>query len=290
MTRAEASSAWLAPLPFNSFVSAAVAIKFRSAVREVLQRGSSCVPRGMVMFSIVNRGWASTRALALSKVSGLACLMRRFVSLCLDGFSDGFGDCVDAPPVNTTRQFVKNTGRDLMGFRSLAYHELTWAVWLLAHAAMQEASYALYVDADVVLLTNPFAHLDTPRASLLYAEELSDCSKAKGHLRPCSNNPCKLNAGLFLVSSARLTSDILSGAHPKSFGRRTPIQQDLVVRWIRSAMASAGNHTFCRLPSTFAGLCSEALGVPLPRPCDQVIDQTKSNTTRDPRQTLRERA
>ena len=30
MTRAEASSAWLAPLPFNSFVSAAVAIKFRS--------------------------------------------------------------------------------------------------------------------------------------------------------------------------------------------------------------------------------------------------------------------
>ena len=201
------------------------------------------------------------RALSLSRVSSSACLMRRFVSLCLGGYSDEFGTCVDAPA-------LENGGFAL--FLDRAYHELTWAHWMVAHAAVLEASYALYVDADVVLLANPFTHINGPRASLLYAEELGNCNKARGHLSPCSSNPCKLNAGFFLVSSSELTYDILTQVYPKTFHHTLQLDQDLVVSWIRSARRPAANHTFCRLPPTFAGHCGNTLGLKNPQPCDLV--------------------
>ena len=253
------SSEWPDHIPHNRFFPPVVIAAFRSAVQAALVRESDCVPRGTVMFSMLNSKWASIRALSLSRVGSMACLMSRFVSLCLGGFTDEFGTCVDGPPLEQGGSF-----------RDKTYHELTWAVWMLAHAALLEASYALYVDADVVLLTNPFAHLDVPRASMLYAEEVAGCNKAKGHLRPCSSNPCKLNAGLFLVSSTKLTFDILTQVQPKVVGRETPLSQDLIVNWIRSTRRPAANHTFCRLPPTFAGYCSEVLHMTLPRACDRV--------------------
>ena len=45
------------------------------------------------MFSMLNSKWASIRALSLSRVGSMRCLMSRFVSLCLGGFTDE----LDAP-------------------------------------------------------------------------------------------------------------------------------------------------------------------------------------------------
>ena len=47
-----------------------------------------------------------------------------------------------------------------MRWSSAEYHKVTWAKWGLMHLALFEASYALCIDADVVLLQNPFAHVE----------------------------------------------------------------------------------------------------------------------------------
>ena len=154
----------------NPYIPLATARKFREEVRLAVQRTSSCVPGRGVMFSVVNRHMAPLRELGLHRVARMDCLMRRFVSLCLGGFRDAHGVCVDAPEVRNGRQLVDGgpairvepfrSSAKRMRWSSAEYHKVTWAKWSLMHLALFEASYALCIDADVVLLRNPFAHVE----------------------------------------------------------------------------------------------------------------------------------
>ncbi len=143
----------------NPYVPRDVGLRLRAAVRRQLSEPSSCVPAGAVMLSAVNSEQAALRKLALSKVAHLDCLMHRFITLVWDHDGDESGSSVRAAspsiPVSS----------------SSLYHYLTWSKWFVLSSALVHARAALFVDADVLLLRNPFS---APELSWLWREERSD--------------------------------------------------------------------------------------------------------------------
>ncbi|EOD19868.1 hypothetical protein EMIHUDRAFT_242491 [Emiliania huxleyi CCMP1516] len=93
---------------------------------------------------------APLRPLQFARVRELDCLTARLVSLCWN-HSDAHGSCVQAP------RAVLDLLRPGAAEPEVLYHLKCWSKWALLHAALEEARVALYVDADVLLLRNPFA-------------------------------------------------------------------------------------------------------------------------------------
>ncbi len=186
----------------NPYVPRDVGLRLRAAVRLQLSEPSSCVPAGTVMLSAVNRAQAALRKLALSKVAHLDCLMHRFITLVWDHDGDESGSSVRAasPSIHVTS--------------SSLYHYLTWSKWFVLSSALVHARAALFVDADVLLLRNPFS---APELSWLWREERSDdgprlpllLHQFEGH----GGSP--FNSGQLLVTSLAPVSRALAACRPE---------------------------------------------------------------------------
>ena len=131
----------------NPLVPTDVQAQLRSAVHESLALPSSCVPGGAVLVSMVDAAQAPLRRLQFSRIRELKCLVDRVTSLCWN-HSDSFGHapCVQAPATAFDRADPE-----------VLYHLKCWAKWTLLSTALDVARLAFYVDADVLLLRNPFA-------------------------------------------------------------------------------------------------------------------------------------
>lgn len=123
---------------------------FRNAVEASLRLDSSCVPDATVVTTMVDATQAVLRKLQFARVAQHSCLMCRTVSLCWN-YTDTYGTCVaaEAAPFSA-KDFPSMVNSDA------AYFRITWTKWHLLRAALQAAHYALFIDADVVLLSNPF--------------------------------------------------------------------------------------------------------------------------------------
>ena len=106
------------------------------------------------------------------------CVVRRLVSLCYGSFDDGQGVCVALATVGPSP------------YRSGRYMALSFVKWHLLVLALRVSAAALYVDADALLLRNPFAAWlqDAPRTSpddwdVLYAAE-TECAVVRVPLCP----------------------------------------------------------------------------------------------------------
>ena len=96
-----------------------------------------------MLLSTTNVYHASLRALQFSRVQHQRCLMNRLLSVCFN-VTDGFGTCVPGPHVHRA------------DFRKSNYGNLIWAKWRILADALTAARSALWIDADVVLLRNPW--------------------------------------------------------------------------------------------------------------------------------------
>jgi len=224
----------------NPYVPRDVGLRLRAAVRRQLSEPSSCVPAGAVMLSAVNSEQAALRKLALSKVAHLDCLMHRFITLVWDHDGDESGSSVRAasPSIPVTP--------------SSLYHYLTWSKWFVLSSALVHARAALFVDADVLLLRNPFS---APELSWLWREERSDdgprlpllLHQFEGH----GGSP--FNSGQLLVTSLAPVSRALAAyASIPRFDGATSIEQEIAYR---ALLRSRFNESIARLPTTFAGNC-----------------------------------
>ncbi|KAL1505023.1 hypothetical protein AB1Y20_008784 [Prymnesium parvum] len=257
----------------NPYLPLPAARRFRAAVRLAVRRRSDCVPGRGVMLSVADRFMGPLRRLALSRVARLDCLMARFVSLCLGGWRDGHGDCVDAAAPSSWRR-LHDGGRGAaprasrIRWSSAEYHRVTWAKWSLMHLALFEASYALCVDADVALLHNPFARVDLSLVrgrALLIQEEMANCAAARHHTDWMCGRACRMNSGVFFSSSPDLSREVVQRLYPLAITERTWVDQDIVKHGLKNM-----SYTSCRLPGSFAGHCSVKYGVRLPPPCELV--------------------
>lgn len=250
----------------NAFLRPELTARVREAVARVIVQPSTCVPGTAVLLSIADQRVATLRAAAFSRVGHLACLFQRLVSLCLSDYEDGRGVCVHARAKTMA----------LKRQRSSIWQQLSWAKWSLMEAALLAgASHALFIDADVLLLRNPFDFMARQgsflQRDIVYQEELANCVKRE----PCSASAkmCRLNSGLVMSSNPRLCRALLK-LHPHHFDRHTRLEQDLVQFYGLRQL----NHTRCRLPITYAGHCSlqvPARGRPLlPDRCEFVTYHT----------------
>ena len=184
----------------NPLVPPALQLRLRSAVRASLATPSSCVPESAVLLSMVDTVQAPLRQLQFARVRDLRCLTTRVVSMCWN-HSDTFGTCIQAPSTALAASDPE-----------VLYHLKCWAKWSLLLTALHEARVAFYVDADVLLLRNPFAAPDvarfaatgaacSPEAQLLYQWE-----------GPGSN---PLNSGQMISCSSGVVRHVLS-ARPRS--------------------------------------------------------------------------
>ena len=230
----------------NPWVPVHVAEEFSTNVHYASLQQSTCVPPRGVLISIANRHVKTVRQTALSRVADLKCLMNRFVSLCLGGYRDHrdkFGVCVEGP---------KDTGA--MRFGTDAWHSLTWAKWPLLHLALLAgARPVVFVDADVLLLSNPFDHIGS--ASTLAAHALLHQEDHRGCEEVC-DVPCRINTGVLVVTSAALCERVMQELHPRAMHPRLPLEQD-VVQWGLKYFLRADGFSTCRLPPSFAGYCGE---------------------------------
>ena len=198
-------------IPHSPLIPPATASEFRHEVTQAVKRKSSCVPYGTVMISAFNKYHLPLRRIQMSSVAGFRCLMDRFVSLGWDAH-DEHGVVVSAPSVAAS------------DFRKEAYHEIIWAKWSLIQLAMSgvgAASFSLFVDADEVIVSNPFAVRLPERlwgSQLLYTGEVV-CTPF--------GERCAINGGLLFVYDVRVSESALS-SKPSNFDKNTSLDQDLV--------------------------------------------------------------
>ena len=229
------------------------ALAWRGAVRAALERDTSCVPDGAVLLTMVDHNQAALRPLQFARVMTMPCLMARVVSLCWN-HTDDWG-CVHAneawarssPPVSV----------------SALYHLFSWAKWnLLLQALSLGASLAVFVDADVLLLRNPFDALrraDTkPSAVDLPSRSICGTREILYQFEGPGSNP--LNSGQLVACSANAVESVLS-RRPLHFDGSTQIEQEIAYAALRDA-----GHQIRPLSQVYFGgncvLCPEVLAAP----------------------------
>ena len=132
------------------------------AVHKAVLRPSDCVPEGAVLISTFKQYHRPLHDLQFRAVHGLQCLMSRVVLLCFGehAVSTLRGACVNAPDVPQS------------DFREGSYFLFSWVKWNVAWHALNVASCVLMIDADVVVLRNPFTpEIVARREDLLYQLE-----------------------------------------------------------------------------------------------------------------------
>lgn len=234
-----------------SIVGLTVRARMTSEVARAVQTPSSCVPDGLVLLSIATLYHLPLRQASLSLFGGSPCFQDRLVSVCY-GFDDGIGTCV-----------VANFPVQNSDFLAGSYHHLVWAKWRVIAVALLSAPRALFFDADVVIVSNPFVHVNVAEATrkhdILFQVE-SGCANCYSYVdaawhgirtrfeAECKVN-CPINGGLVLVRNAsgrRFVQRVLR-KQPLVFSRKTPLDQTFIDDMLSSTVG--------RLPVSFAGRC-----------------------------------
>ena len=193
-------------------------------VRTALQAPSSCVPDHAVMLSMATTHHMKLRHAQFAKVKDLECFMTRMVSVCY-GFTDSYGRCVYGSCNKSLGLANPCLPSD---YRRSQYVALNWAKWPLFIDSLRVARSALWLEADVVILRNPWALLlsDAQRSATLYDAvryqfEAPPCTLpqiVKSAAVACSKDtwpaphPDPLNCGQLLLNS--LDFALVSSAHP----------------------------------------------------------------------------
>jgi len=230
----------------SAILGAADLAAFRSAVRAAVRLPSGCVPSSSVLVSVVGAAATMLRPLQFERVASLHCLMRRVVTLCWN-HTDAFGACVPARPLSTPPSAAA---------REVQYHALTWAKWHVLHAALLEARVALFVDADVLLLANPFTTLSVSRFAAEHADKHADerhepTPELLYQFEGPGSNP--INGGQLLASSSHEAEAVrvVLSQEPTSFGGVTQLDQEIAYL----ALSGRPEVRTAELPHTFAGNC-----------------------------------
>lgn len=205
----------------------------RVSVAASIARPSVCVPPDTVVVSMTGGKQTALRPLQFSQVKSRRCLLQRVVSLCFGNYTDEFGTCVGA------RALPQVVG-------PAQYHRVTWSKWQLLHAALQEARAALFVDADVLLLRNPF-HTPSILLARFFGRDAARHEALLYQYEGPGSNP--LNSGQLFARSLDAVSDVLA-EQPVYFDGDTPLDQEIAFR----ALNRHGHRT-ARLPDAFAGNC-----------------------------------
>ena len=237
-------------------------------VRWVLKKPSVCVPEGAVVLSVVNKHHIRLRPLQFHFIRHRRCFMRRVVSVCFNNVTDGFGSCVRSTFVVPPSDFRRSN-----------YANLIWAKWKILADALTVATRALWLDADVLILRNPFSVLNllgndaktSPGYDIQYQSEppppeTSQCIPPRTGCMKCP----RINGGQLLLSSEVL-SNIMYGARPHNLSNTDRLDQD----WADAILfpedsrfayllgnASHGNYnpptrnySSCILPPSFGANC-----------------------------------
>ena len=221
-------------------MDAAIETAYQEAVRDALHHESVCVPAGMVLLSYVNDGHAQLRHLQLSRVMHLDCLLARMVTLGAN-YSDGMG------------AIVRAQASRLSNFRDADFYDITWLKWRLIGlaTAVPQCRAAFWLDADVVLLRNPFEGIS--RVGHCAVQYQAKQWGALWTLRPPAGLPTLgpgLNSGQMLISDHAFASRVLAKRSNAAYIRfNASWEQDV-------AQAVLVRNSSCPLPGTFASECA----------------------------------
>ena len=187
-----------------------------TAVAAAVARPSACVPDGWVVLSMTNTHHAPLQRLQYERVAHLGCFMTRVVSLCYGSVPDAFGACVYGPHVIAS------------DYRRSQYVSLNWAKWPFFLDAFRAARHLLWIEADVLIMRNPFeVLLDGGERE----KTLGDAIRYQGERAPCDAYPSSpvvqcgagwvqheepLNCGQLVINSPHLAQTIYD-ARPDNF-------------------------------------------------------------------------
>ena len=210
------------------------------AIDAALRKPSSCVPEGAVTLSVINRHHAKIRPLQFAFMQNEPCFMKRMISVCYN-VTDNFGTCVHSSFAIPPSDFKRSN-----------YANLIWAKWRIIANALQAARAIMWVDADVILLRNPWSGLGTMTSITAY--DIRYQSE-----RRCSSSECSelrsscgaLNGGQLLVSSRQLAERIYK-ERPQNLTNTADLDQDFADSIIRS---NASQFSFCPLPGRYFAQC-----------------------------------
>ena len=184
------------------------------AVAAALSIPSTCVPHEAVMLSMATTHHMRLRSAQFARVSHLGCFMQRLVSVCY-GFTDSYGTCVHGSCNKTLGLANPCLPSD---YRRSQYVALNWAKWPLFIDTLRVAKSALWLEADVVILRNPWELLlseaelfATVHHAVRYQYETPPCTTPKLIESPavvCTKpgekpppHPEPLNCGQLLLNS-----------------------------------------------------------------------------------------
>ena len=176
---------------------------FEDAVVHIRKKPSHCVPDGYSMISITNAHHTILTLLQIALIP--SCLLQRTLVYC------------DRSVLHNV-SFSKNCYWSTATFRpsdfpSNDYQEITWLKWDLLVQATRSGP-TLFVDADVLILRNPFDALPRSGRDMYYQRELYDSDR--------------MNNGVLWVRNNSVAKRILD-AKPQDL-THAPLEQDIVYK------------------------------------------------------------
>ena len=233
------------------------------AVRRALATPSTCVPEGGVVLSVTNKHHARLRPLQFERIRHRSCFMDRVVSVCYNNVSDAFGSCVRSAFVIPPSDFRRSN-----------YANLIWAKWRIISDSLKAATMAMWLDADVLILRNPWASLNllgppesTPQYDIRYQSDPPPTANAEACVRPLPMCPTcsSVNGGQLLVRSKALARAIYQ-ARPRNLSNADQLDQDWVSAILfndsyavslvsKHRKQQLGSFSSCVLPNSFAAEC-----------------------------------
>lgn len=232
------------------------------AVSSALAQPSDCVPGGGIVLSVTNKHHARLRPLQFALIRHRACFMRRVVSVCFNNMTDTYGTCVRSTFVVPPSDYRRSN-----------YANLIWAKWRIIGDALRVARIALWLDADVVILRNPWAVLHllrpgndaAPQYDIRYqseppptADQASTCAAPLPVCADCAG----INGGQLLVRNAQVANRIYQH-RPQNLSNTDRLDQDWADAIIHNSsrfshlLRNSSQPTFssCVLPDSFAAQC-----------------------------------
>ena len=232
------------------------------AVVEALRTPSECVPTHTVMLSMATTHHMKLRHAQFARIAHLQCFMARLVSVCY-GFTDQYGQCVYGSCDKSLGLANPCLPSD---YRRSQYVALNWAKWPLFIDSLRVARSALWLEADVVILQNPWETLlaeaelaATVHHAVRYQFESPPCTTPELVASPavaCAKNnwptphPESLNCGQLLLNSLDFALEVWA-SRPAVFKNGAMSQQGYANR-------IKHNYSHSGMPLAFFNHCWKA--------------------------------
>jgi hypothetical protein len=233
------------------------------AVGRAIATPSSCVPPGAITLSVINKHHVRLRPVQFALIAHRECFMRRLVSVCFNNVSDSFGECVRSTFVVPPSDFRRSN-----------YANLIWAKWKIISDALTIATTALWLDADVLILRNPWAALHLLGSStgathdIRYQSEpppFDGQDKQCARPMPVCNGCATVNGGQLLVRSHAFANAMYQ-LRPRNLSNTERLDQDWAdaiihrnashFRWLLAGRRKRlGTFSSCVLPGEFTAQC-----------------------------------